>query len=97
MPFLGAVELPNGYTWEKGDVKLKVAVTNKSCLSPARAFGEFPTRFAMERAVDMVANRCGMEPADLRRKNLIPELPYTSVCGEYMDSGDFLKVWGQSA
>lgn len=93
MPFLGAVELPNGYTWEKGDVKLKVAVTNKSCLSPARAFGEFPTRFAMERAVDMVANRCGMEPADLRRKNLIPELPYTSVCGEYMDSGDFLKVW----
>ena len=93
MPFLGAVELPNGYTWERGDVKLKVAVTNKSCLSPARAFGEFPTRFAMERAVDMVANRCGMEPAELRRKNLIPELPYTSVCGEYMDSGDFLKVW----
>ncbi|MBT3629069.1 MAG: xanthine dehydrogenase family protein molybdopterin-binding subunit [Rhodospirillaceae bacterium] len=93
MPFLGAVELPNGYTWEKGDVKVKVAVTNKSCLSPARAFGEFPTRFAMERAVDMVANRCGMEPAELRRKNLIPELPYTSVCGEYMDSGDFLKVW----
>ena len=93
MPFLGAVELPNGYTWEKGDVKVKVAVTNKSCLSPARAFGEFPTRFAMERSVDMIAKRCGMEPAELRRKNLIPELPYTSVCGEYMDSGDFLKVW----
>jgi len=93
MPFLGAVELPNGYTWEKGDVKLKVAVTNKSCLSPARAFGEFPTRFAMERSVDMIAKRCNMEPAELRRKNLIPELPYTSVCGEYMDSGDFLKVW----
>jgi carbon-monoxide dehydrogenase large subunit len=93
MPFLGAVELPNGYTWEKGDVKVKVAITNKSCLSPARAFGEFPTRFAMERAVDMVANRCGMEPAELRRKNLIPELPYTSVCGEYMDSGDFVKVF----
>lgn len=93
MPFLGAVELPNGYTWEMGDVSVKVAVTNKSCLSPARAFGEFPTRFAMERAIDMVANQCGMEPADVRRKNLIPELPYTSVCGEYMDSGDFLKVW----
>ncbi len=93
MPFLGAVELPNAYTWEKGDVKVKVAVTNKSCLSPARAFGEFPTRFAMERSVDMIASRCGMEPAEVRRKNLIPELPYTSVCGEYMDSGDYLKVW----
>ncbi len=93
MPFLGAVELPNAYTWEKGDVSVKVAVTNKSCLSPARAFGELPTRFAMERAVDMVAHRCGIEPSDIRRKNLIPELPYTSVCGEYMDSGDYLKVW----
>jgi len=90
MPFLGAVELPNGYNWQKGDVKIKVAVTNKSALSPARAFGEFPTRFAMERAVDMVAKACGMEPAEVRRKNIVPDLPHTSVTGEYFDSGDFV-------
>lgn len=93
MPFLGAVELPNGYDWPLGDVKIKVACTNKSALSPARAFGEFPTRFAVERAIDMVAKECGMEPADLRRKNLIKELPHTSVTGEYMDSGDYHKVF----
>ena len=46
MPFLGSVELPNAYDWPIGDVKVKVAITNKSALSPARAFGEFPTRFA---------------------------------------------------
>lgn len=89
MPFLGAVELPNGYGWERGDVKIKVAVTNKSALSPARAFGEFPTRFAIERAVDMVAKQCGLEPAEVRRRNIVPELPHTSVTGEYFDSGDF--------
>ena len=93
MPFLGAVELPNAYTWKNGDIKVKVAVTNKSCQSPARAFGEFPTRFAIERSIDMVAKRLNIEPSELRRKNLIPELPYTSITGEYMDSGDFLKVW----
>jgi carbon-monoxide dehydrogenase large subunit len=93
MPFLGAVELPNAYTWDKGDVKIKVACTNKSALSPARAFGEFPTRFAMERSIDLVAKACGMEPAEVRRKNLVPHLPHTTVTGEYLDSGDYLKVW----
>ncbi|MGD9603796.1 MAG: xanthine dehydrogenase family protein molybdopterin-binding subunit [Gammaproteobacteria bacterium] len=93
MPFLGAVELPNAYTWQAGDVNLKVVFTNKACLTPSRAFGHFPTRFAIERAVDMVARQCGMEPADVRRKNIVPKLPYTSVTGEYYDSGDFLKVW----
>ncbi|MGR8919900.1 MAG: xanthine dehydrogenase family protein molybdopterin-binding subunit [Gammaproteobacteria bacterium] len=93
MPFLGAVELPNAYTWEKGDVSLRVATTNKACLTPSRAFGHFPTRFALERAVDMAAHKLGMEPAELRRMNMVPELPYTSVTGEYYDSGDFLQVW----
>ena len=93
MPFLGAHEIPNTYTWDKADIKLRVAVTNKACLTPSRAFGHFPTRFAIERGIDIIAHKIGMEPADVRRKNLIPELPYTSVTGGYYDSGDFLKVW----
>lgn len=93
MPFLGTVEMPNGYTWEKADIKLRCAVTNKACLTPSRAFGHFPTRFAVERSIDMIAHKIGMEPAELRRKNLVPTLPYTSVTGEYYDSGDFVKVW----
>ena len=93
MPFLGQVEMPNVYTWEKGDVKLRVASTNKACLTPSRAFGHFPTRFALERSVDMVARRCGLEASAVRRQNMIPRLPYTSITGEYYDSGDFLKVW----
>jgi len=93
MPFLGTIELPNAYNWPIGDVKTKVAITNKSALSPARAFGELPTRFAMERAIDMIAKKCGMEPADFRRKNLVAELPHTSITNEYFDSGDFIKVW----
>ena len=93
MPFLGAVELPNAYTWERGDVRVTVATTNKASLTPSRAFGHFPTRFALERAIDMAAHRLGIEPSALRRMNLVPALPYTSVTNEYYDSGDFLKVW----
>ena len=93
MPFLGQVELPNAYTWRKADIKLRCATTNKACLTPSRAFGNFPTRFALERAIDMVAHRIEMEPSELRRKNMVAALPYTSVTGQYYDSGDFLQVW----
>ena len=93
MPFPGAVELPNAYTWERGDIRVTVATTNKASLTPSRAFGHFPTRFALERAIDMAAHRLGLEPSAMRRMNLVPTLPYTSVTNEYYDSGDFVKVW----
>lgn len=93
MPFLGAALLPNAYDLPKCDIKLRVAFTNKSALSPARSFGAFPARFALDRAIDLVARKLDMDPADVRRKNLITELPYTSATGVHYDSGDFLKTW----
>ncbi len=93
MPFLGAALLPNAYDLPKCDIKLKVAVTNKSATSPARSFGAFPTRFAMDRAVDMLAHMLGKDPADVRRQNLVAELPYTACTGVHYDSGDFPMTW----
>ncbi len=93
MPFLGAALLPNAYEVQMCDIKLKVAVTNKAVLSPARSFGAYPARFAVERALDMVARRVGKDPAEVRRTNLIPELPYITATGVHYDSGDFHKVW----
>ena len=93
MPFLGAALLPNAYDLPMCDIKIRVAVTNKSALSPARSFGAYPTRFAVERAIDMAARRLGKDPADVRRTNLIPELPYVSATGMNYDSGDFLMTW----
>ena len=93
MPFIGAALLPNGYDLPKLDVKLRCVVTNKSALSPARAFGSFPTRFAMDRAVDMVARRLGLETAEVVRANLIKNLPHTTATGVYYDSGDYRRVF----
>ena len=52
MPFLGSALLPNAYDLPKCDIKVRVACTNKAVLSPARSFGAYPTRFAVERAID---------------------------------------------
>ena len=93
MPFLGAALLPNAYDLPLCDIKLKVAVTNKAVLSPARSFGAYPARFALERALDLVARQLGKNPEDVRRTNLIPELPYITATGVHYDSGDFPGVW----
>lgn len=93
MPFLGAALLPNSYDMPKCDIKIRVAVTNKAVLSPARSFGAYPARFALERAIDLIARKVGKDPAVVRRLNLISELPHVTATGVNYDSGDFLKVF----
>lgn len=93
MPFYGAAMLPNGYDIKACTISLRCATTNKSALSPARAFGTLPGRFALDRAIDMLAHKLGKEPADVRRLNIIRDLPYDTATGVHYDKGDFLKVW----
>ena len=93
MPSLGSVMLPNAYAIRHADIKLRCAVTNKTCVSPSRSFGALPTRFALERALDMLARRLGVETSELKRRNLIAYFPFTSVTGVHHDSGDYVKAW----
>ena len=45
----------------------------------------------MERTVDVIAAELGLDPAELRRRNLLPAgvFPYTSPTGAVYDSGDY--------
>ncbi len=47
--------------------------------------------YAIERAMDIMAQKLGMDPADFRMKNLIrrEQFPYTSAFGWEYDSGDY--------
>jgi aerobic carbon-monoxide dehydrogenase large subunit len=47
--------------------------------------------YCIERAMDILAQKLGMDPADLRMKNLIrrEQFPYTSALGWEYDSGDY--------
>src|SRR5579864_7130641 len=47
--------------------------------------------YAIERAMDIMAQKLGMDPLEFRRKNLIKreQFPYTSTLGWQYDSGDY--------
>src|SRR6202048_493699 len=56
----------------------RIVVTNKVPNAPYRGAGRPEAAFAMERTVDLVARTLGLEPAEVRRRNMIraEEMPY---------------------
>src|SRR5437763_491289 len=73
-----AVHLTGPYKIENLAASGKIAVTNKVPNAPYRGAGRPEAAFAMERAVDLVARTLGLEPAEVRRRNMIraDEMPY---------------------
>ncbi|WP_395103546.1 xanthine dehydrogenase family protein molybdopterin-binding subunit [Actinomadura sp. SCN-SB] len=69
-------------------------VTNKTGQVAVRGFGQSPTNYAIEAAVDQVARDLGMDRIELRRRNFIrpEEFPYRIPSGTEYDSGDYPAV-----
>jgi carbon-monoxide dehydrogenase large subunit len=67
--------------------------TNTTVMSAYRGAGR-PEAIAMiERAMDMLAAELVMDPAELRRRNLIAgPFPYTTATGLTYDTGDYAKA-----
>lgn len=68
--------------------------TNKTGQVAVRGFGQSPTNYAIEAAVDAVARDLGMDRLELRRRNFIgpDEFPYRIPSGTEYDSGDYPGV-----
>jgi carbon-monoxide dehydrogenase large subunit len=65
--------------------------TNTTPTDAYRGAGKPEATFQIERAVDLFARKIGMDPAELRRKNLVPKesFPYSNAMGVVYDSGDY--------
>ncbi|HEV2303393.1 MAG TPA: xanthine dehydrogenase family protein molybdopterin-binding subunit [Stellaceae bacterium] len=92
-----AVHLPGPYKIPNFAASARIATTNKAPNSAYRGAGRPEAAFAMERAIDLIARECALEPAEVRRRNMVAtaEMPY-SVGLAYRDgepivydSGDY--------
>ena len=66
-------------------------VTNATPVAPYRGAGRPEAAALIERAVDMLADELEMDPAEVRRRNLIPAaaFPFTTSVGTTYDTGDY--------
>jgi aerobic carbon-monoxide dehydrogenase large subunit len=75
-------------------VQAKLVVTNTVPTAAYRGAGRPVASYAMERLIDQAAFETGIDPAEFRRRNLVPKakFPYTTVTGFEYDCGDFEGV-----
>src|SRR5207244_8621628 len=82
--------IPGPYRFEHYRADLRAAVTNKVPSGAYRGFGQTQAAFVMERMIDRLARELGLDPAEVRRRNLLraDELPRRSPSGVGYDRGD---------
>ena len=79
------------YRIPKIDVDLRSVVTNTATTAALRGAGRPEATQGVERAVDAFAAELELDPAEVRRRNFIPNdaFPYQTASGAHYDIGDY--------
>jgi aerobic carbon-monoxide dehydrogenase large subunit len=90
-PLQGASMFPGPYDFAELELEVIAVVTNKVPAGAYRGFGIPQAAFVMERLLDETARRLELDPAEVRRRNLIPakSQPFVNAAGTRYDSGDY--------
>ena len=90
-PMTCAGLIPGPYDIRDYEYRSYALATNRSPEGPYRGVGMVTAVQAHERVVDLIAARLGLDPAAVRRLNLVrPEqMPYTCCTGHPYESGDY--------
>jgi aerobic carbon-monoxide dehydrogenase large subunit len=91
LPFLTILMTPGPYAFPRAEAVAKTVVTTTTPLGAYRGAGRPEATAAVERAMDLFAAEIGMDPADVRRRNLLPPFtePHRTAFGALYDSGDY--------
>ena len=83
--------LSGAYRVQNVAARNRVVLTNTMPSGLNRGFGGPQLYLALERTMTIAANRLGLDPAELRRRNLVPAdaFPYRTPSGALYDSGDY--------
>jgi aerobic carbon-monoxide dehydrogenase large subunit len=86
--------LPGMYDIKHIDISARCAFTNTIATAPYRGAGRPEANYVLERVVEEASRVTGIDPAKLRRRNLIAAaaMPYKTAIGTTYDSGDFAPI-----
>ena len=91
LPFFTAMMAPGVYDIPRVVADMRSVVTNTAPTVAYRGAGRPEASESIERAMDLFAAEIGMDPVEVRRRNLISPFsePYTTAVGAIYDVGDF--------
>jgi len=79
------------------DFQFTALLTNTATTGPYRGAGRPEAIYIIERLMDAAARKTGLDPAELRRRNMIrpQQMPYKNAMGQTYDSGSFEQIMDQ--
>jgi carbon-monoxide dehydrogenase large subunit len=91
LPSLTALMAPGVYAFDRIEVRTRSVLTTTTPMGAYRGAGRPEAAAALERAVDLFAAEIGMDPAEVRRRNMLPAFdePHTTATGAVYDVGDY--------
>ena len=91
LPTLTLLMAPAVYDFDRIETSFASVVTNTTPVGAYRGAGRPEATAVVERAMDLFAAEIGMDPAEVRRRNLLPPFtePVQSKGGALYDSGDY--------
>lgn len=94
LPFMTHLMTSGVYDIEHVSFQAESVVTNTVPMGAYRGAGRPEAAAAIERMVDLFAAECGIDPAEVRRRNFLrPEaFPLTTPTGASMDTGEYAKA-----
>ncbi len=86
------------YRFQNLEVDASTVMTNKCLTGPNRGYACGHLYFETEGMVDRLADKLGLDPVEVRRKNLIPasDMPYRTPTGGLYDSGDYPRAFDKA-
>jgi aerobic carbon-monoxide dehydrogenase large subunit len=94
LPSLTILMAPGPYSIPRAEAVSTSVVTNTTPVGAYRGAGRPEAAAAIDRAVDLFAAEAGVDPAEVRRKNLLPKFtePHKTAFGAVYDSGDYVTA-----
>jgi aerobic carbon-monoxide dehydrogenase large subunit len=96
-PLMALADMPGPYRVPEYRARARGVASNTCPMAPYRGVSRPVITAAMERLMDCAAARLGLDPLEIRRRNLITEFPHTSVTGVVHDPGSYREAMEAAA
>jgi carbon-monoxide dehydrogenase large subunit len=94
LPVLCAQMITGCYDIQTARAEVRCAFTNTMGTVPYRGAGRPEAAYFIERGMDLLAAKVGIDPSEVRRRNFIPpdKFPYDTPLGNSYDSGEYTRA-----
>ena len=91
-PLMAMAEMPGPYDVREYACLSRGVVTHTCPMAPYRGVSRPVITFTIERLMDKAAAAFGLDPIEIRRRNLVETFPYTSAMGLVFDEATYVAT-----